>query len=329
MSVTIVKTSPGVTVQDLGRAGGMGLGLSRGGAVDRWAFLDGIALLGNVLDSAGLEVAGLGPTLRFGTDTRIALTGARMRAQLDGRPLPMLCVVSVSAGQTLRILAVEAGTYGYVHFAGGLATETELGGRGRHGIAGLGPVLFEGQELALGPAQDTPLRSLPEARKPNGPIRVMPGPQTELFSPETRAAFEVAELKRSAMGNRQGVRLDGPTFSTRAQLTLASDFISEGDIQLTGDGSPFVLLADCQTMGGYPRLGTVLPVDLPRVAQAMPSDALRFAFVSLEEAEAAWLDPCDYLEKRAQALQPLVRDPYEIDLLSLDLIDRPPPDVVG
>ena len=67
-----------------------------------------------------------------------------------------------------------------------------------------------------------------------------------------------------------------------------SDFITEGDIQMTGDGTPFVLLADCQTMGGYPRIGTVIPADLSRIAQALPGTKLSFRFIELEEAEALW-----------------------------------------
>ena len=129
-----------------------------------------------------------------------------------------------------------------------------------------------------------------------------------------------------------GVRLehDGAAFSTAAQLNQVSDFISEGDIQMTGDGTPYVLLADCQTIGGYPRIGTVLPADLPRIAQAGPGAELRFQLVTLEEAEAAWQSDADWLADLSRACAPRVRNPREMaDLLSYELIDRPPDEVAG
>ena len=177
----------------------------------------------------------------------------------------------------------------------------------------------------------TRMRVLPVAAS-TSPVRVMAGPQTDFFSSETRELFEASTFRRSPRANRQGVRLDhdGAAFGTDGQLSQVSDFISEGDIQMTGDGTPFVLLADCQTMGGYPRIGTVLPCDLPRIAQADLGEALKFRFVSLAEAEAAWESDEAILERLKRRCVPMVRDPREMgDLLSYELVDRPPDDVTG
>jgi allophanate hydrolase len=90
---------------------------------------------------------------------------------------------------------------------------------------------------------------------------------------------------------------------------------------LTGDGVPYVLLSECQTMGGYPRIGTVIPQDLPRIAQATPGTALRFTPLGLEEADALWQDEADQLKALRRRVQPLRRDPHDIpDLLSYQLI---------
>ncbi|KKK69754.1 hypothetical protein LCGC14_2930880, partial [marine sediment metagenome] len=124
-------------------------------------------------------------------------------------------------------------------------------------------------------------------------------------------------------GNRQGVRLDhvGAPFATSGQLDLVSEAIVPGDIQMTGEGTPFVLLPECQTTGGYPRIGTVIPDDLPRVAQAAPGEKLRFRFVTLDEALAAHRpEPARLADYRGK-LRALVRDPADIpDLLSYQLI---------
>ncbi len=118
---------------------------------------------------------------------------------------------------------------------------------------------------------------------------MMPSPQTHLFSAATRAAFAAAVFTRSAHGNRQGLRLDhdGPGFAAPDQLNVVSDLIGPGDVQMTGQGVPFLLLAEGQTMGGYPRIGTVIPADLPLAAQCPAGTSLQFRFVALDQADAA------------------------------------------
>lgn len=325
---------PGVTVQDLGRPGGMGLGLSRGGAADRRGFLAGAALVGNSIREAALELTVGGGRFRVDAPVRFALSGARVKATVNGSAIEPHASYTLFPGDALEFGPTQGGVYGYLHFSGGLATAQELGGRGRHRIAGLGDDLSAGDLLPLGPAMESdsrPMRLVSE-RSGTAPIRVIPGPQTALFPDETIERFEATAFTRSAKGNRQGVRIDfeGAPFATEAQLGQISDFITEGDIQMTGDGRPFVLLADCQTMGGYPRIGSVIPADLPRIAQALPGTPLRFRFMSLENAEATWISDTDLLEALRRRLEPRIRDPREMDdLLSYDLIDRPGPEVTG
>ena len=331
----IIETAgPAVSVQDAGRANGLGLGLSRGGAADRLAYLEGRAMLGASSGAAMIEMAGFGGTFRFGDVTRFALAGTPMRATLDGHPIEWAAAHLAGPGSLLTIGAADRGVYGYLALGGGIATEPELGGRGFHRIAGLGHALVAGDHLPLGAdagLADAPMRLTPVSA-PQGPIRVMPGPQTGFFQPDVIETFEATTFNRSVKANRQGVRMDhdGAPFSVGAQLNQVSDFIAEGDIQMTGDGTPYVLLADCQTMGGYPRIGTVLPVDLPRIAQALPGDTIRFKMVGIDEAEALWQSEATILAGLKRRLQPRVRDPREVaDLLSYDLIGRPLPEVSG
>ena len=331
--VTILRGGPQLSVQDGGRALGIGIGLSPGGAADRRAYLTGLALLDQPLGTAVLELAGLGGRIRFDTPARFALTGADMRASLDGQGIEGQASHLAGAGMVLDLPALTDGVYGYVTLAGGIATATEFGGRGYHRIGGFGAPLLEGAELPLGP--DRQIAAAPKRfvlPKASGPIRVMPGPQTMQFPEKVRTTFEATTFTRSTRANRQGVRLDhdGAPFSMGGQLNQVSDFITQGDIQMTGDGTPYVLLADCQTIGGYPRMGTVLPVDLPRIAQAEAGSSLGFRFVTLEEAEATWQSDADNLAELSRALEPRIRDPREMaDLLSYELIDRPPGDVTG
>lgn len=326
--IEVISAGPGLSIQDRGRPGGMGIGLSAGGAADREALLQGHALLGNPLDAAALEMAGLGGRFRLRADALLALTGAAMRARLDEAEIPPLTTFAAPAGSILDIGPARSGVYGYLHVAGGFDAPLILGGRGYHRIAGLGRPVQSGDTLAaVAPSpRDTAPLALDLPPPSTEPLHVMEGPQTGLFPPQARERFEETEFKRSPKGNRQGVRLDhaGPPFATDGQRTLVSDFVIPGDIQMTGDGTPYVLLVDCQTMGGYPRIGTVLPADLSRIAQAEPGTPVRFRFVSLEEAEQSWESDETRLDQLRKCVSPRIRDPHEMrDLLSYELISRP------
>ncbi|MFD2175295.1 biotin-dependent carboxyltransferase family protein [Rhodobacter lacus] len=320
----VLATASQITVQDLGRTGWTALGLAPGGAADRRALWEAAALLGQRCPGAVLEMPLTGGRFRLTEPSRIALTGAPMRARLAGHDLVWNASHLIPAGAEIEIGPAEAGVYGYLALAGGITTPEALGARATLAAAGLGTVLTPGQRLpfAKDPAPQTPARRLPAApRFSGGTLRVIPGPQTGLFEPETRAhAFATRFLAGPA--SRQGVTLQhaGAPFESQT-AGLLSDFITAGDIQITGAGTPVILLAECQSIGGYPRLGTVIPTDLPIAAQARPGTPLRLALISLEEAEAASPPEAEWLGPLVRVATPLLRRPHDIpDLLGYQLI---------
>ncbi len=325
MSLVVERAGPQMTVQDFGRPGLLAVGLSRGGAADRLALLEAAALLGGA-PGAAIEMAGAGGSFRATAPLRIALTGAPMRAALGGRPLPWAATHRLEAGGVLTLGAAEAGTYGYLSTGGGVTTPEIMGSRSVHLVARIGARLAEGDELPTGRDPDpaaTPMVLEPADRFRGGTVRVVPGAQTGFYSPAERERFASTTFTRDARGNRQGVRLtyDGAPFGAEGQRTVLSEIITPGDIQMTGDGVPFVLLPECQTTGGYPRIGSVLPDDLPLIAQAAPGATLRFRFVTLEEARAAHRPEAAILRDLRRAVRPLVRNPHDIaDLLSYQLV---------
>jgi allophanate hydrolase len=322
----ILSAGPGVTVQDQGRPGWTAQGLSTGGAADRLALVEAAALLGAKPEQAVLEMMGFGGTFSATIDTRFVLTGAAMQADMDGTPVPPNVVQVLRAGARLTIGGARRGVFGYLAFAGGIMTPQIMNSRAAHLTGGIGQLLEQGDTLPLGADPDllrAPSKLAPEDRFSGGMIRVMPGPQTDLFDAGTVAAFCDTTFSRSPRGNRQGIRLDhdGGGFATSGALNITSDLIVPGDIQMTGDGVPYVLLAECQTIGGYPRIGTVLPADLPRIAQATPGTPLQFRFVTVEEADATAMSDKAMLRAIAQQCEPAIRDPHDIaDLLSYQLI---------
>ncbi|MFN3646584.1 MAG: biotin-dependent carboxyltransferase family protein [Gemmobacter sp.] len=286
----VLGAGPSVTVQDAGRPGHAARGLSRGGAADRLALLEGAALLGQAADLAALELAVMGGRFRATRPLRIALTGAPMAARVGDRRLAWNASHRLAPGEVLELAAVQDGVYGYLSVAGGVATVPFLGSRAAHLAARIGRPLRPGDRLPVGgdPAPDRPDHLLPDpARCAGGTIRLLPTPQTALFAPEVLARFLATPFVRDARGNRQGQRLlwDGPPFAATGHLGLPSEPAQTGDIQMTGDGAPVVLGPECQTTGGYPRIAAIHPADLPRVIQA--GAPLRFRMVALAEALAS------------------------------------------
>jgi 5-oxoprolinase (ATP-hydrolysing) subunit C len=316
---------PALTVQDQGRSGFLAQGLTRGGAADLLALFEGAALLSQSPELAALEMVGMGGTFQAHADMRIALTGAPMAATLDDAPLTWHASHLLPAGSTLKIGGAQKGTYGYLHVGGGINTPAMMGGRGTHLSAGLGAAIGAGDMLPKGQDKGTSTgMTLPvDDRWDGGPIRIIASMQTEQFDTETQQRFAATEFRRDARANRMGVRMDfdGEGFAAKDQLSILSDVIVPGDIQIAGDGAPFVLMCECQTTGGYPRIGTVLPCDLGRVAQAPAGASLSFQFIDMEHARAIEKRAMEQRANLGQTVTPLLRDPHTMrDLLSYQLI---------
>ncbi len=324
-ALRVLNVGPGVAIQDLGRAGYLAKGLTRGGAADVRAVHEGAALLRQAVDFAVLEMVGTGGSFEATDDIRIALTGATMTAAVDGSAVAWNASHILPKGSILTLGPTRDGTYGYLHVGGGFDTPSVLSARATHQSTGLGALVATGDSLDVGADRsgDVGLTLPRDSRFGGGVVRIVPSMQTDDFDAEIRMRFVDTTFRRDPRANRQGVRMDsdGDGFATPKALSIVSEVIVPGDIQITGDGTPFVLLAESQTTGGYPRIGTVLPCDLPRVVQAPAGAELRFEFVSLEDAAA--------IEARAQSewcklrslAAPLVRDPAEMqDLLSYQLI---------
>lgn len=323
MSALIVqRAGPAVTVQDGGWSGTLASGLSRGGAADVRALTEIWALLGE--QSAVLEMAGTGGRFTCDGPLRIALSGAKMAASLDGAALLWGAVHRMEAGQVLDIGAALNGVYGYLGVGGGFDTPHFLGSASTHRASRLGHVVQAGDLLAIG--KDSKAKrvglALRETRQRVGPIRIVATAHTDLFGVEVLERFQAADFTRSNQGNRQGVALEcAESFALEGGQSIPSETVIAGDIQVPGQGPPYALLADCQTTGGYPRIAAILPCDLPRVAQAVPGTSLRFTMITRQEGIAVELAEHKARAALGRACAPILRNPSQMNnLLSYQLI---------
>ena len=322
IELMVERVGPAVTIQDEGRPGHLAQGLSLGGAVDPLA-LDEAAALFHATDFASLEMAGLGGrfSVRNG-DATFALTGARMRVTLDGVSIPWNTTLKLVAGQVLEIGAAIAGTYGYFHVLGSWQARPILGAHSAHLNAGIGRPLIAGDRFSIKEKQSPAAMTLDVAdRFSGGTIRAVRGPQTALFDANTVSRFFATEFRRDARANRMGAQLthSGAPFSAKMGLSILSEITVPGDIQLTGEGLPYVLGPECQTTGGYPRIATVIPPDLPKILQAPLGAPIRFELLDRSAARKIWAN--QKAEVQALRPRPAVRNPNDIgDLLAYQLI---------
>ncbi len=295
-AVRVIEGGPLTTVQDLGRYGYQRYGLPVSGALDRFALRVGNLLVGNDEGAAGLEMTMVGPELLFLTDTVVALTGAEFRPRLDGRPAPVWEAFAVARGATLACGPARAGVRGYLAFAGGIDVPVVLGSRSTYLRSRLGG--FEGRALRAGDV--LPLPTVPpavEGRRINRKripveagshtLRVVLGPQDQAFTAEGIHRLLSAAFTITPQSDRMGYRLDGPRITHRASADIVSDGTPAGAVQVTGDETPIILLADRGTAGGYTKAAVVIAADLGRRAQAAPGNRISFEAISVERAHKA------------------------------------------
>lgn len=285
----VVRAGMFTTVQDLGRLGQRAAGVPSGGAMDVIAARVANLLVGNAEDAAGLELTLLGPEIEFLSDALIAVGGAEFSGVEAWRP------VQVVAGQRIKFGAAVKGCRGYLAVAGGLAVPVVLGSRSTYVRAELGGM--EGRALRAGDMVPVNAvartvaehwwvdpRILPEyGASPT--VRVVRGAQAGEFGD----AWLGAEWKVTPQADRMGMRLAGAALVRTGGRELLSAAVAPGTVQVPPDGQPIVLMADAQTIGGYPQLAHVISVDLPLLAQVRPGDRVRFQEVTLGDAHQLWL----------------------------------------
>ncbi|MCC5851831.1 MAG: biotin-dependent carboxyltransferase [Alkalimonas sp.] len=287
------------TLQDQGRFGQSRLGLTTAGPADGHAFRWANALLGNAPGSCALEITLGGLQLSAEQDSVIAVCGAAVPLCINGKPKALWQGHAVRAGDRIELGMATSGVRAYLAVAGGFSVPQQFGSSAtvlREGIGGLdGGKLQAGQLLPLTkPAAKAmtsqPLFALPERFWPDYQIpltlRLIEGYQCEDFSVAERQRFYQQQYRISPKSDRMGCRLQGPPLHCQRSRML-SEGICYGAVQVPPDGQPIVLLSDRQTLGGYPKLGSVLSLDCWQLAQRPAGFELQFAAISIELAHNA------------------------------------------
>lgn len=313
----IIVENPGIqtTVQDEGRFGYQQFGVSPAGPMDVRSFYLANILVGNDKGEGALELTFSGPTLKFTKDIVIAITGADMRPEINGAVISNYQAVKVKAGDVLSFGFVNGpGCRSYIAFAGGLDIPLVMGSKSTLMRNELGGV--KGRKLQKGDKIEfvNPKTVLPNMKKrkilpekfpqKELTLRVLTGPQDTDFSAGELKKFFWHSAVITNEFDRMGCRLRREIpLKHIGDGNIITDGIAFGSIQVPPNGQPIIMLADRQSTGGYTKIGTVISVDLPKLAQCVPGYKVRFINVGIELAQKLYLEHLDEMNRLEMILK--------------------------
>ena len=288
MALIIRKSGILTTVQDLGRTGARRFGINPSGVMDTAAARIANTLLGNDEGAAVLETHFPAVELEFDGNTAFAISGADLGAKLAGEPIQNWTAAEATKGDVLSFSKRHSGSRAYIAVRDGISAEEWLGSRSTNLAIGASR-LAAGNRIECASGKPTARLSagmslLPRySRFPT--VRVIAGPEFEFLTATSERSFLSGGFTLTNDCDRMGYRLSGKPLHMLHSREMVSAGVSFGTIQLLPDGQLIVLMADHQTSGGYPRIGNVISVDLPLLAQLGPHDGVSFQLVSIGDAE--------------------------------------------
>ncbi len=296
MPIAVLSAGFGTTVQDCGRFGSRKIGVATAGALHVAALRVLNLVVGNDERAAGIEINTGRLRLKFTDERLIAWSGGDFDVHIETDSIPALHCARTLAGAQCEILPKRGRAW--LAISGGIDVPEVLGSRstdlrarfgGWHGRA-----LRDGDELPLRPMSAASLRiaqsttgtvadwSAPQFVRGTNILRIIRGKN---WNDEAGSRLLATTFRVAMNSDRMGLRLEGARIEPADESELVSEAVAPGTIQLPRGGMPIVLLADCQTIGGYPKLAHVITVDLARAAQLQPMDEVRFEITTLEHAQ--------------------------------------------
>lgn len=307
MSIEIVQQGFLATIQDLGRYGSQKYGVIVGGAMDTLAVRIANILVGNGENEATIEVTMNGTSLKCNEDQLLAITGGNLEPMIDGIDAPMWRPIYIKKGQVLTFTSPRTGFRAYIALAGGISVPEVMGSRSTYIRGRIGG--YKGRELQKGDlltskelndrnksffkrvkqVKNYPSWSVHYAAfytfKKEQTIRILKGAEFNRFDKKSQQALVNDSYLLTVHADRMGYQLEGPKLVLSETFELLSEGVTYGTIQVPSNGQPIILMADRQTTGGYPKIGQVVSVDLPRLAQLQPGCKINFEVITISEAE--------------------------------------------
>ena len=326
MGIRILKGGMYTTVQDLGRTGYQSQGFPVAGVMDVRSFKIANLLLDNPENEAVLEFTLIGPTLEFTSATIVAITGGDFQPEVNGEPAPMYTALYMNKGDILKFKSARTGSRGYIAFSSYLDIPVVMGSRCTNTKSGIGG--FKGRKLQARDYINFRIKrrylpfflsrklELDEFDQEEAEIRVIMGPQDDMFSRQGIETFLNSEYTVTSDFDRMGCRLEGPFIAQKETSDIISDGTVFGSVQVPSHGKPIILLADRQTTGGYAKIATVASVDIPKVVQRKTDHKIRFRAITVEEAQELYLKEVQELDGMRRIIHQPCKEVLECRLVA-------------
>jgi antagonist of KipI len=313
MKLKVIKAGIATTIQDQGRTGFRDIGVPVSGAMDRFASRMANLLVGNQVTSPVLELTYGDVYLKTATDVLISCCGDGSRLFANGTELAFWKTLFIPAGIELRFNPVKTGCRTYVAIAGGWQAKYVMSSSSTYTpirIGGLDGGLLKAGDILNGEPKISVIAMTMISQLSNQgigfydwgiypnslvnyhskEIRVVTHFEYDWFDTFSKETFFKDEFTLNFQSNRMGYHLDGESLTQHSFRQLLSTSVSMGTIQVTTAGVMILLMADCQTTGGYPKIAQVAAADLPVCAQLKPGDKISFREITMEEAETAFIN---------------------------------------
>jgi len=314
--IEIINAGFKTTIQDVGRTIGIERGFSPSGSFDSFSFRLGNLLVGN--DSkpsflisnepgeAGLEIEITGFKAKFLDDHIIAITGGNLSPKLNGKSIPMWETLKVKKNDIISFGNPISGLRSYLTITGGIDVPDYLSSKSTFLRGSIGG--YEGRKLKDGDIlkvynhtgccykkRRVDPKIIPEFKSPHR-LKVIMGPQDDLFVDESLEDFIKSEWNVSLDSDRMGLRLDGPILKFRERpeylikdagsdpSNIVEDAVPIGGIQVPGGRELVLMGVDGPSMGGFAKIATVIITDISKMAQIIPGEKVKFVPVSVEAA---------------------------------------------
>lgn len=288
----ITVTKPGISsVQDLGRLGQLGRGISWNGAADGFAARLANALVGNEFGAPLIEIVAMPFEMVGARDLELCVTGSPARVIADGVVVDQWHVHRLPAGANWRLDTIRGGLRAYLGIRGGVVTQEVLGSCAPDAAVPIGGRLVAGDQLQIGGEPPTKARDeivatsiVPSYGSP-WTLDICPGPDALAFAaPMDRLCSEEYVVRTDS--NHVGVRLDGAPLAGRLRQEMLSRGVAVGAVEILPDGRPLILGRGHSVTGGYPVAAVVSRTQTDLLGQLRPGDRVRFRAIDLQSAIA-------------------------------------------
>lgn len=268
------------SIQDLGRKGYRSYGVPIAGAMDKYSAILANKLLNNDEKLPVMEITLTGPKILFEDSTLLVITGADMSPKINDEPIKMNVLYEVKTSDVLSFGKLISGTRSYLGVKGGFLTEKKLNSYSFYeGITSQSKV-FKGDRLRIenyeaGLELHSSKIKVKSSHFQAKKLEVTKGPEYNRLTKKHREYLFSKQFKIGSLNDRMGYQLKNKFPPIKDQEIITSTTIP-GTIQLTPSGKLIIMMRDCPTTGGYPRILQLTDIAINQLAQKKENDMFKF-----------------------------------------------------